>query len=83
MCIGEIPFISVNDLKGNKPDINAICNVHLENIDGTVEVNTIGIRATLSIATKVCYKVEKEMIVDIEESEEENNVRSHLWHICC
>ena len=78
MCTGEIPFTSVVDLKGTKPDMNAICNVHLENIDGTVEANTIGIRATLSIATKVCYKVEKEWIVDIEEVKKKNNVRSHL-----
>ena len=93
MCTGEIPFTSVVDLKGTKPDMNAICNVHLENIDGTVEANTIGIRATLSIATKVCYKVEKEWIVDIEESEEEKqckkssvtiyvvNVGDTLWEL--
>ena len=30
MCTGEIPFTSVVDLKGTKPDMNAICNVHLE-----------------------------------------------------
>ena len=93
MCTGEIPFTSVVDLKGTKPDMNAICNVHLENIDGTVEANTIGIRATLSIATKVCYKVEKEWIVDIEEKEEEKqckkssvtiyvvNVGDTLWEL--
>ena len=91
--ISSVVFTSVVDLKGTKPDMNAICNVHLENIDGTVEANTIGIRATLSIATKVCYKVEKEWIVDIEESEEEKqckkssvtiyvvNVGDTLWEL--
>ena len=30
MCNGEIPFTSVIDLKGTKPDMIAICKVHLE-----------------------------------------------------
>ena len=49
MCNGEIPFTSVIDLKGTKPDMSAICKVQLENLDVTVEANTIGIRATLSV----------------------------------
>ena len=93
MCIGEIPFTSVSDLKGINSNMNAICNVRLENIDGAVEANTIGIRATLSIVTKVCYNEEKEWIVDIEESEEEKvckkssvtiyvvNVGDTLWEL--
>ena len=75
MCNGEIPFTSVIDLKGTKPDMVALCKVHLENLDATVEANTIGVRATLSVLVKVCYKVNKEWIVDIVEGEEEKECK--------
>jgi hypothetical protein len=75
MCNGEIPFTSVVDLKGIKADMVSLCKVHLENLDATVEANTIGIRATLSVLVKVCYKVNKEWIVDITESEEEKECK--------
>ena len=75
MCNGEVPFTSVVDLKGIKADMVSLCKVHLENLDATVEANTIGIRATLSVLVKVCYKVNKEWIVDITESEEEKECK--------
>lgn len=75
MCNGEIPFTSVVDLKGIKANMISLCKVHLENLDATVEANTIGIRATLSVLVKVCYKVNKEWIVDITESEEEKECK--------
>jgi len=75
MCNGEIPFTSVIDLKGTKPDMVALCKVHLENLDATVEANTIGVRATLSVLVKACYKVNKEWIVDIIEGEEEKECK--------
>ncbi|MBX9138185.1 MULTISPECIES: SPOCS domain-containing protein [unclassified Clostridium] len=75
MCNGEIPFTSVIDLKGTKPDMVALCKVHLENLDATIEANTIGVRATLSVLVKVCYKVNKEWIVDIVEGEEEKECK--------
>ena len=75
MCNGEIPFTSVIDLKGTKPDMVALCKVHLENLDATIEANTIGVRATLSVLVKVCYKVNKELIVDIIESDEEKECK--------
>lgn len=75
MCNGEIPFTSVVDLKGIKANMISLCKVHLENLDATVEANTIGIRATLSVLVKVCYKVNKAWIVDITESEEEKECK--------
>jgi hypothetical protein len=75
MCNGEIPFTSVIDLKGTKPEMVALCKVHLENLDATVEANTIGVRATLSVLVKACYKVNKEWIVDIIEGEEEKECK--------
>lgn len=75
MCYGEIPFTAVLDLKGTKADMVALCKVHLENLDATIEANTIGVRATLSILAKVCYKVNKEWIVDIQEGTEEKECK--------
>ena len=75
ICNGEIPFTSVIDLKGTKPDMVALCKVHLESLDATVEANTVGVRATLSVLVKACYKVNKEWIVDIVEGEEEKECK--------
>ncbi|EKY27638.1 SPOCS domain-containing protein [Clostridium celatum] len=71
MCSGEIPFSTTVDLKGTKPNMSAICKVHLESLDATIEANTIAIRATLSLNVKVCYKINKDWIVDIVENNEE------------
>lgn len=71
MCNGEIPFTSVLDIKGTKPDMNVIAKVQLESIDGTVEANTIAIRATLSVAVKVLYNVNKNWIVDVVQNKDE------------
>lgn len=75
MCNGEIPFTSTVDLKGTKASMSAICKVHLETLDATIEANTIAIRATVSLWTKVSHKVNKEWIVDVVESTEENVVK--------
>ena len=71
MCNGEIPFTSVLDIKGTKPDMNVIAKVQLESIDGTIEANTIAIRATLSVSVNVLYNVNKEWIVDVVQNKEE------------
>lgn len=71
MCNGEIPFTSVLDIKGTKPDMNVIAKVQLESIDGTVEANTIAIRATLSVSVKVLYNVNKNWIVDVVQDKDE------------
>ena len=71
MCNGEIPFTSVLDIKGTKPDMNVIAKVQLETIDGTVEANTIAIRATLTVSVKVLYNVDKNWVVDVVQNKEE------------
>lgn len=71
MCNGEIPFTSVLDIKGTNKDMNVISKVQLESIDGTVEANTIAIRATLSISVKVLYNVDKSWVVDVVQNNEE------------
>ena len=71
MCNGEIPFTSVLDIKGTKPDMNVIAKVQLESLDGTVEANTIAIRATLTISVKVIYNVSRDWIVDVVQNKDE------------
>ena len=69
MCTGEVPFTTVIDLKGTNKDMDVVSKVQIESIDSTIEANTIGIRITLSAWAKVSYKVNKEWIVDVVESE--------------
>lgn len=71
MCNGEIPFTSVLDIKGTRPNMNIIAKVQLESIDGTVEANTIAIRATLSVGVKVLYTIDKNWIVDVVPNKED------------
>jgi LysM repeat protein len=71
MCDGEIPFSTIVDLKGTKPHMNAIIQVHLESLDSTVEANTIAVRATLSLSAKISYKVNREWIVDVVQVRDE------------
>ena len=51
--------------------MNVIAKVQLESIDGTIEANTIAIRATLSVSVNVLYNVNKEWIVDVVQNKEE------------
>ena len=69
MCTGEVPFTTVIDLKGTNKDMDVVSKVQIESIDSTIEANTIGVRITLSVWAKVSYKVNKEWIVDVVESE--------------
>ena len=56
--------------------------VNLENLDATIEANTIAIRATIILSVKVSYKVNKEWIVDIVEGEEEKQKKSISNNLC-
>lgn len=76
MCDGEIPFSTIVDLKGTKPHMNAIVQVHLETLDSTVEANTIAVRATLSLSVKLSYKVNREWIVDVVQVRDEPKVKN-------
>ena len=72
ISIGEVPFIAAADIKGIKKNMNAITKVTLEGVEGSVEGNSISIRANLGINIKVCYKLSKEYVTDIIEGPVEN-----------
>jgi len=68
---GEIPFSTIVDSKGIKPEMSAIVQVHLETLDSTIEANTIAVRATLSLVVKLSYKINREWIVDVVQGRDE------------
>ena len=49
--------------------MDVVSKVQMESLDSIIEANTIGLRITLSVWAKVSYKVNKEWIVDVVESE--------------
>lgn len=89
----DIPFLGSTDIKGAKDGMDAIVKASLENIDAIIEANTIAIRATVITSSKVCYKVDKEWIVDIldggdEKKENKASITIYvigegdtLWHL--
>ncbi|MGL5378680.1 DUF3794 and LysM peptidoglycan-binding domain-containing protein [Clostridium sp.] len=70
MINGEVPFGATIDIKNAKEGMDVIAKATLENIEATIEANTIAIRATICVTSKVCYKVNKKWVVDITEGAE-------------
>ncbi|MFL7797620.1 DUF3794 domain-containing protein [Clostridium chauvoei] len=68
---GEMPFSTSIEFKGAKEGMDVIAKASLENIDASIEANTIAIRATVAVSAKVCYKINKEWVTDIIEGPEE------------
>lgn len=66
----DIPFTNSSEVEGCK--INMMCNVrsNIENIESTLEANTIAIKALISFDEKVSYEKDKSFIVNVEPSEE-------------
>lgn len=67
----EIPFSSIVDVVGTKDGMKAIIRANLENIEATIEGNTIGIKANVLLSGKILYEIKKEFISDIIEEEGE------------
>lgn len=68
---GEIPFLASAEIKGAKEGMDIVVKASLENIDASIEANTIAIRATVITSSKVCHKVNKEWVVDIVDGGDE------------
>lgn len=67
----DIPFTVVLDVNGAKEGMKAIVNSNLEDIDASIEANTIAVKATISVGVKLSYEVNKEFISDVIEVDEE------------
>lgn len=73
---GEIPFLASAEIKGAKEGMDIVVKASLENIDASIEANTIAIRATVITSSKICYKVNKEWVVDIVDSGDEKKEKN-------
>lgn len=72
MLVEEIPYTTTLELNGAKENMNAIVKAYLESIEVSVEGNSIAIKANVGIWTKVSYKVNKDIIIDILEGLSDN-----------
>lgn len=61
----EIPFVSNVEIPGAKIDMQCIAKVNLENIEASLEANTIAIKAIIMVFARVNYITHKEFLVDI------------------
>ena len=68
---GEIPFKSVIDISGAEEGMKSTVKAAIENLEAFLEGNSISMKVTLGLNTKVLYEVNKELISDIVEEEGE------------
>ena len=61
----EIPFVSNVEIPGAKIDMQCIAKVNLENIEASLEANTVAVKALVMVFARVNYITHKEFLVDI------------------
>ena len=67
----EIPFSAAIDIFGADESMKSIVKGSLENIEASIEGNTIAIKAVVVLSGKILYEMNKEFISDIIEEEGE------------
>ncbi len=67
----EIPFSAAIDIFGADENMKCIAKGNLENIDATMEGNSIAIKATIALSGKILYEMNKEFVTNIVEEEGE------------
>lgn len=67
----EIPFSCAVDIPGCKIDMQCIGKASLENIEASIEADTIAIKAVVEIYARVNYVTRKEFLVDMTSVEGE------------
>jgi len=65
----EIPFSAMIDIFGANETMKSIVKGNLENIEASIEGNSIAIKATIILSGKILYEMNKEFISDIVEEE--------------
>ncbi|WP_244833712.1 SPOCS domain-containing protein [Clostridium sp. BJN0001] len=65
----EIPFSSAVSIPGATDEMHAILKTYIEDVDASIEGNSIGIKIEPNIVAKVYYETNKEFIVDVYEDE--------------
>lgn len=61
----ELPFSCTVEIPGCKIDMQCIAKACLENIDASIEANTIAIKAVVEVYGRVNYVTHKEFLVDM------------------
>lgn len=61
----DIPFTSTVDIPGAKIEMNSIAKVDLDNLEASVEANTIAIKAIISTYGRVNYNYDRDFLVNI------------------
>lgn len=69
----EIPFSSAVSIPGATDEMHAILKTYIDDIDASIEGNSIGIKIILDVAAKVYYETNKEFIVDVYEDENKSS----------
>ncbi|AOR22577.1 DUF3794 and LysM peptidoglycan-binding domain-containing protein [Clostridium taeniosporum] len=67
----DIPFNTIMDMQGAENGMKAIIKCNIENLEATIEANTIAIKCSAILCAKVCYEVKKQFICDVAEQEGE------------
>ena len=67
----EIPFSCPVEIPGCKIDMQCIGKVYLENIDASIEADTIAVKAVVEVYSRVNYVTHKEFLVDMDSVEGE------------
>lgn len=68
---GEIPFKIALDIPNAMENMKGIVKAFLENIQASIEGNSVAIKATISAIAKVIYNAAKQWISTVESTEEE------------
>lgn len=71
----EIPFTTTVEVPGAKIDMSCTARMDLENIEGEIEANTIGVKALIQVYSRVNYMANKEFLVNVLQNESERPVK--------
>lgn len=67
----ELPFSCSLDIPGTKIDMQCISKAYLENIEASIEANTIAVKAVVGVYVRVNYMVKKEFLTGISKLDDE------------
>lgn len=68
---GDVPFGATIDAQGVDIGMDAIIKANLEDLDVSIEANTIAVKASVILNAKVLFNTKKELITNVNEVEGE------------
>lgn len=67
----ELPFSSTVEISGAKIDMQSFAKASLENIEASVEANTIAVKAIVNVHARANYITHKDFLVEVTHSDNE------------